>query len=58
MPQADTLTVVHHDDTRTRFEDVRYELVRDGIRIFSDEGDHLLTDILMTHAYRQREAVD
>jgi hypothetical protein len=37
---------------------VRYQLVRDGIKIFSDEGDHLLTDILMTHAYRQREAVD
>ena len=58
MPHADSLTVVHHDDTRTRFKDVRYELVRDGIRIFSDEGDHLLTDILMTHASRQREAVD
>jgi hypothetical protein len=59
VPHADTLTVVHHDDTRTRFKDVRYQLVRDGIRIFSDEGeDHLLTDILMTHAYRQREAVD
>jgi len=35
MPHADTLTVVHHDDTRTRFKDVRYELHRDGIRIWS-----------------------
>ena len=58
MPHADTLTVVHHDDTRTRYTDVRYQLVRDGIRIWSDEGEHALTDILMTHAYRQREAGD
>ena len=58
MPRADTLTVVHHDDTRTRYKDVRYQLVRDGIKIFSDEGDQHLTDILMTHAYRQREAAD
>jgi hypothetical protein len=58
MPHADTLTVVHHDDTSTRFTDVRYQLVRDGIRIWSDEGEHALTDILMTHAYRQREATE
>src|SRR4029450_2752570 len=58
MPHADTLTVVHHDDTRTRYKDVRYQLVRDGIRIWSDEGEHALTDILMTHAYRQREATE
>ncbi|GGK95201.1 hypothetical protein [Mangrovihabitans endophyticus] len=58
MPHADTLTVVHHDDTRSRYKDVRYELHRDGIRIWSDRGELLaLTDILMTHAYRQREAV-
>jgi hypothetical protein len=56
MPHADTLTVVHHDDTRTRYEDVRYELLRDGIRIWSAEGEHALTDILMAQAYRQREA--
>ena len=56
MPHADTLTVVHHDDTWTNFTDVRYQLHRDGIRIWSDEGEHALTDILMTHSYRQRES--
>ena len=56
MPHADTLTVVHHDDTRTSYTDVRYQLHRDGIRIWSSEGEHAITDILMTHAYRQRQA--
>ncbi|GAB1643746.1 hypothetical protein [Krasilnikovia sp. MM14-A1259] len=55
MPHADTLTVVHHDDTQTRYTDVRYQLIRDGIRIWSREGEHSLTDILMTHAYRRQE---
>jgi hypothetical protein len=55
MPHADTLDVVHHDDTRTRFKDVRYQLHRDGIRIWSDEGEQLVTDVLMTQAYRQRK---
>ena len=54
MPHADTLTVIHHDDTRTRYTDVRYQLVRNGIRIWSEDGEHSITDILMTHAYRQR----
>jgi hypothetical protein len=58
MPHADTLTVVHHDDTRTRYTDVRYQLMRDGIRIWSEEGELAITDILMTHAYRQREALE
>lgn len=56
MPQADTLTVVHHDDTRTRFKDVRYQLHRDGVRIWSSDGEHAISDVLMTHAYREREA--
>ena len=56
MPHADTLTVVHHDDTRTSYIDVRYQLHRDGIRIWSADGEHAITDILMTHAYRHREA--
>ena len=56
MPHADALTVVHHDDTRTRYKDVRYELHRDGIRIWSEDGELAITDILMTQAYRQREA--
>ncbi len=54
MPHADTLTVVHHDDTRTRFEDVRYQLHRDAIRIWSADGEQVVTDVLMTQAYRQR----
>ncbi|WP_433372846.1 hypothetical protein ACQPZX_00605 [Actinoplanes sp. CA-142083] len=54
MPHADTLTVVHHDDTRTRFKNVRYRLHRDGIRIWTADGEHVVTDILMTEAYRQR----
>jgi hypothetical protein len=58
MPHADTLTVVHHDDTHTCYEDVRYELHRDGIRIWSADGEHAITDILMTQAYRQREATE
>jgi hypothetical protein len=56
MLHADTLTVVHHDDTRTRYIDVRYELHRDGIRIWSEDGELAITDILMTQAYRRREA--
>jgi len=56
MPHADTLTVVHHDDTRTRYQDVRYQLMRNGIRIWSAEGELSFTDILMTHAYRRRKA--
>ena len=56
MPRADTLDVVHHDDSRTRFKDVRYQLHRDGIRIWSAEGEHVVTDVLMTQAYHRREA--
>jgi len=58
MPHADTLTVVHHDDTRTRFKDVRYQLHRGGIRIWSADGEHDVTDVLMTQAYRQRTATE
>jgi alpha-glucosidase (family GH31 glycosyl hydrolase) len=58
MPHADTLTVVHHDDTRNCYKDVHYQLVRNGIRIWSDEGEYSFTDIFTTHAYRQREATE
>lgn len=58
MPHADTLTVVHHDDTRTKYEDVHYELHRNGIRIWSSDGEHAITDILMIQAYRQRAAAE
>jgi len=50
MPYATTLTVIHHDDTRTRYREVRYQLHRDGVRIFTADGEHLHTDILMTQA--------
>jgi hypothetical protein len=56
MPHADTLDIVHHDDTRTRFTDVRYQHHRNGIRIWSADGEHAITDVLMTQAYRQRQA--
>ena len=55
MPHAATLDVLHHDDTRTRFTDVRYQLHRDGIRIWSADGEHTITDILMTQAYKPRD---
>jgi hypothetical protein len=55
MHYADHLTVVHHNDTQTRYTDVRYVLHRDGIRVFSEAGEHDLRDVLTTHAYRQRE---
>jgi hypothetical protein len=54
MPHADTLTVIHHDDTRTDYTDVRYQLHRDGIRIWTTDGENVHTDVLMTQAYRQR----
>jgi hypothetical protein len=53
MPHADTLTVIHHDDTRTQFSDARYQLHRDGIRIWTADGEHTITDVLMTQANRQ-----
>jgi hypothetical protein len=54
MPHADTLTVIHHDDTRTDYTNARYQLHRDGIRIWTTDGETLHTDVLMTQAYRQR----
>lgn len=54
MQHADTLTVVHHDDTRTRYTDVRYVLHRHGVRVYSSAGEHDFTDVLTTHAYRRR----
>jgi hypothetical protein len=54
MPYATTLTVVHHDDTHTRYHQVHYQLHRDGVRIWTAGGEHLHTDILMTHAEHLR----
>lgn len=54
MPHADALTVVHHDDTRTHYTDVRYVLHRQGVRIWTRDGQQDHTDVLMTTAYRRR----
>jgi hypothetical protein len=54
MQHADTLTVVHHDDSETRYRNVRYALDRHGIRIWTAKGEHAFTDVLTTHAYRRR----
>ena len=58
MPHADTLTVVHHDDTRTEYTDVSYRLRRDGICIWTDGGERAHTDVLMTQAYRAATPTD
>ena len=55
MPLADILTVVHHDDTRTTYTDVRYQLLRTGVRIWTGQQELAHTDVLMTTAYRHRE---
>ena len=52
MPHADTLTVIHHDDTTSRYTDVVYQLHREGIRIWTLDEETLHTDVLMTQAYR------
>ena len=52
MQRADELTVVHHDDTVSRFLDVTYTLSRDGLRLVTAMGDERLIprhDMLTTH---------
>ena len=53
MLRADELTVVHHDDTVSRFTDVEYTIGRDQIRVISATGDELMFprhEVLTTHA--------
>ncbi|MFG1604504.1 hypothetical protein [Actinoplanes sp. NPDC049265] len=53
MLRADELTVVHHDDTVTRFTDVRYLLGRRGLRVVTATGEEILFprhDVLTTYA--------
>lgn len=53
MLRADELTVVHHDDTVSRFTDVTYTLGRDGLRVITAGGDEMAFpyhDVLTTHA--------
>lgn len=55
MQRADELTVVHHDDTVSRFTDVTYTLGRDGLRLVTSGGreEHFPRhDVLTTHARR------
>ncbi len=50
--RADELTVVHHDDTTSRFTDVTYALDRAGLRVITACGDEKafpLHDVLTTH---------
>jgi hypothetical protein len=59
MQQADELTVVHHDDTVSRFIDVRYTLTRDGLLLITAAGSERRFprhDVLTTHASHQADA--
>ena len=57
MQRADELIVVHHDDTISRFADVKYTLGRAGLRVVSADGaevffashEVLTTHVLLTH---------
>jgi hypothetical protein len=53
MLRADTLTVVHHDDTISRFINVTYTIGREGLRVITATGDEKAFpphDVLTTHA--------
>jgi hypothetical protein len=55
MQRADELTVVHHDDTVSRFLDVTYTLGRDGLRLVTGDGAERhfpRHEVLTTHARR------
>jgi hypothetical protein len=54
MPHADTLTVIHHDDTRTEYTNVAYQLHRDGLCVWTAAGQQHHSDVLMAQAYRRR----
>jgi hypothetical protein len=55
MQRADELTVVHHDDTVSRFRDVRYTLSREGLRLICADGERVFPshEVLTTHASRR-----
>jgi hypothetical protein len=62
--RADELTIVHHDDTTSRFTDVTYTLDREGLRVITAGGDEKAFpghDVLTTHvrlAHQRRPRVD
>lgn len=52
MLRADELTVVHHDDSVSRFTDVRYTLGRRGLRVLTGAGEEIIFpqhEVLTTH---------
>jgi hypothetical protein len=54
MLRADELTVVHHDDSESRFTDVTYTIGREGVRVISATGDEKAFpqhDVLTTVAF-------
>jgi hypothetical protein len=59
MLRADVLTVVHHDDTVSRFTDVTYALDRRGLWLVTAGGDekafpgHDVLTTLATLAHRR-----
>jgi hypothetical protein len=56
MQRADELTVVHHDDTVSRFQDVTYTLSREGLRLVTSAGRERSFpshEFLTTHASRK-----
>ncbi|GAB2574646.1 hypothetical protein Aab01nite_15400 [Paractinoplanes abujensis] len=56
MLLADELTVVHHDDTVSRFLDVRYTLGREGLRLITAGGGERLIprhEVLTTHVQKR-----
>jgi hypothetical protein len=64
MQRADELTIVHHDDTTSRFTDVTYTLDREGLRVITAGGDEKAFpghDVLTTHvrlAHQRRPRTD
>ncbi|SNY40695.1 hypothetical protein [Paractinoplanes atraurantiacus] len=58
MISADELTVVHHDDSVSRFTDVRYTLNRDGLWLVTSGGveRHFGSNEVLTTHVRRRAA--
>jgi hypothetical protein len=53
MLRADELTVVHHDDSISRFTDVRYTLGRRGLHVLLATGEEIVFpqhEVLTTRA--------
>jgi hypothetical protein len=65
VQRADELTVVHHDDTVSRFTDVGYTLGRAGLRVIAGDGaetvfaghDVLTTHVLLAHRLGREEVL-